>query len=579
MAIQYNENIKIAAPAPLDKRYLSNRTSLGVQLPYSGVTEVTGATGIILSERYTGLTVNINGIEYWFKNGVTNNDLIEKKYDTLIPNNDFVTGATNIGYFSGLTGIQTLPITYISDADYDGLYYSLYNYYYRGTDGNIHIGIPSDGIPKRGYVKTTIPVKSWLWNEYTGSSNELGWILISGNIANQLGTFQGGVSYYPPSTAYTETSWTTGIGYNNGSNLVISTVAGSLTTGSTLTVGGRPFAEKNNKILEFRTIISDTPNVLAVRDDETFIYLSGGTGNQILFAANGLTKVGQTVKLGGTLTGTTTITDARTGSTAVGIQYGADYSANFTDRSLIDKGYLNSISALGGERIYKTICQTSHGFSVGQVVGWSGCTYNKPLANGLYDGEVLGVVTNCYNADCFELTQAGFVSGITVGGGLVINTTYFLSATVAGCLTACEPTTPNYLSKSMLIATSNGSCGCGWVLPYAGYIITSGITQGGALIRSVCNISTSPYAVTCSDFYIGAQGGDIVQLVSNVNGQVVVVDDVCGNAAIGCEIQISGVFFGGSSTSYINTAYGSMTFIYNGGKAKWSAIGFSTAPY
>ena len=92
-------------------------------------------------------------------------------------------------------------------------------------------------------------------------------------------------------------------------------------------------------------------------------------------------------------------------------------------------------------------------------------------------------------------------------------------------------------------------------------------------------MSSSPYAVTSSDFYIGAKGGDIVQLTSNVNGQVIVVDDVCGNAAIGCEIQVSGVFFGGSSTACINTAFGSMTFIYNGGKAKWSAIGFSTAPY
>ncbi len=76
MAIQYNENIKIAAPAPLDKRYLSTRTSLGVQLPYSGETEVN--TTIISSERYTGLTVNINGIEYWYKDGVDDVDLIER---------------------------------------------------------------------------------------------------------------------------------------------------------------------------------------------------------------------------------------------------------------------------------------------------------------------------------------------------------------------------------------------------------------------------------------------------------------------------------------------------------------------
>ena len=56
MAIQYQENIKIAAPAPLDKRYLSNRTSSGAQVPYSACTEVNST--IISSERYTGLTVN-----------------------------------------------------------------------------------------------------------------------------------------------------------------------------------------------------------------------------------------------------------------------------------------------------------------------------------------------------------------------------------------------------------------------------------------------------------------------------------------------------------------------------------------
>jgi|ERR1035437_3619 hypothetical protein len=576
---QFNENITLAAPNPLDKRYLSNRILGGSQLPYSGVSEVYST--IPSTVRYSGLTVFINtggtNIEYWFKNNITT--LIQKKYDTILPISSFVTGATNIGYFSGHTSIQTLAISTSSGIagnylDYSGNYSSLYNYYYRGVDQKIHIGTSNDGIPKRGYVKTALPIESWIWNQYTGGSgNMLGWIFVIGDISLQIGQPVTGVIYYTGSSqVYTQTAWSAPA--NNGGKADITSVFGSLTTGTTMSIGGPVFATKTNNILNFRTLISKTPNIIGISSDETFVYLSGSTGNQLITAANGLTKVGQTVKLGGTLTGTTTICKGA-GNTA-GIEYGGDYSASFTDRSLIDKGYLSSISALGGERIFKTICQSSHGFSIGQVVGFSGCTYNKPIATGSYDGEVIGIVTNCFNSNSFEVTQAGFVSGITVGGGLVTNCTYFLSATVAGCLTTCEPTTPNYLSKSMLIATSSCS---GWVLPYAGYVITSGITQGGALIRNVCNISASPYVVTPSDFYIGAKGGDIVQLVSNVNGQVIVVDDVCGNAAIGCEIQVSGVFFGGSSTACINTAFGSMTFIYNGGKTKWSAIGFSTAPY
>jgi hypothetical protein len=573
MAIILNDNIKINAGKPSESKYLNTGNTA-----YASV--VAANLALPVPVRHMGLTVLVvsggTNIEYWYENGVADVNLIQKKYESVIPSGDFVTGATNIGYFSGTTAVQQLLLSAQNSLSnylcYDGYYNSLYNNYFKGIDGNVHIGTPNDGIPKRGYVKTSInpgEIKSWLWDD---SLN--GWSLVDGNISNCIGGSPSVAIYYPP--VYTATTWITAPA-PNGSKISINAVIGNLTSGGTLTIGGPVYATKINNVLDFRTLQTQTPGIIKITSDEAFVYLSGTTGNVLITASNGLTKAGTNVTLGGILTGATIITDSRV--TPIGIQYAADYSASFTDRSLIDRGYLNTISSLGGERIYKTICQTSHGFSVGQVVGFSGCTYNKPIATGTYDGEVLGVVSKCFNADCFELTQAGFVSGITVGGGLVINNTYFLSASVAGCLTACEPTTPNYLSKSMFIATSNGSCGCGWVLPYAGYVITSGITQGGALIRNVCNVSVSPYAVTCNDFYIGAQGADIIQLNSNINGQVVVVDDVCGNAGVGCEIQIQGVFFGCSAIAYINTPYGSMTFIYNGGKAKWSSIGFSTAPY
>lgn len=289
-----NDNIRINAGKPVDAKYLSSGNTAYTS---TGATN----TAITVPERHIGLTVNIMGVEYWYKNGVANTDLIEKKYDTLIPSGDFVTGATNIGFFSGFTGVQVLPITNLPDTNYNGNYYSIYNYYYRGTDGNIHIGVPSDGIPKRGYVKTAAPVKSWLWNEYTGSGNLLGWILVDGNISQELGTFQGGYLYYNGTTTfpYIQTSWTSGIGYNNGSNLVISTVLGSLTTGSTITIGGPVFAKKVNKILEFRTLQTKTPNLFGITFDEAFVYLSGAT--QVTQGAN----VGTGAAIFKQLTGTT----------------------------------------------------------------------------------------------------------------------------------------------------------------------------------------------------------------------------------------------------------------------------------
>ena len=102
MAITLNTNFGIAAPNPIDDRYLSTRLSAGKQLPYSGTSEV--FLTLPESRRYPGLTVLIDtgttAVEYWFKEGVANVDLIEKKYDSVIPVGDFVTGATNIGYFS-----------------------------------------------------------------------------------------------------------------------------------------------------------------------------------------------------------------------------------------------------------------------------------------------------------------------------------------------------------------------------------------------------------------------------------------------------------------------------------------------
>jgi len=67
------------------------------------------------------------------------------------------------------------------------------------------------------------------------------------------------------------------------------------------------------------------------------------TFSGITTANNGLTSVGtggRTVKLGGILTCATTITRG-VGNTA-GIEYGGDYSASYTNRSLVDKGYVDN---------------------------------------------------------------------------------------------------------------------------------------------------------------------------------------------------------------------------------------------
>ena len=274
MGIILNDNIKINAGKPSESKYLTSGNTA-----YASVAAVNLALPIPV--RYVGLTVLVvsggTNIEYWYENGVADVNLIQKKFASAVPIGNFVTGGSNVGFFSGFTGIQTLPIDNLIDNNYDGNYNSVYNYYYRGTDQKIHVGTPNDGIQKRGYVKTTGQVKSWIWNDPNDYNQ--GWIFIDGNVANQIGTTQPGVSYFNGITTfpYTAHTWTTGSHYNNGSNAVVNTVVGSLTTGTTYVNGAPVFAGEKNEVLDFRTITTKTPNLIGITYDESLIYLSGST--------------------------------------------------------------------------------------------------------------------------------------------------------------------------------------------------------------------------------------------------------------------------------------------------------------
>lgn len=281
MAIILNDNIKINAGKPSESKYLNTGNT-------AYISESAVCAQIPISERYVGLTVLVDtgatNVEYWFQEDVST--LVEKKFDSVIPTEDFVTGATNIGFFSGFTGIQTLPINNLVDNNYDGNYNSLYNWFFRGSDGAIHVGTPDDGTPKRGYFKSAYPPKSWVWNDYTGGSELEGWILIDGNINDQLGTFQTGVPYYNGTTTfpYTATTFVTGSAYNNASNVVIDTVIGSTTTGDTLTIGGPVYAFQDHNDLHLRTLKTASPVTMNITYDEAFVYISGATA--VLTAAN-----------------------------------------------------------------------------------------------------------------------------------------------------------------------------------------------------------------------------------------------------------------------------------------------------
>ena len=380
MAIILNDNIKINAGKPNDVRYLTTGNTVYLS------TDDTNTT-IPVPERYTGLTVNILGEEYWYKTGVTDNDLIPK---FTLGEFDGITGATNIGYYETQTieskqydrlqvsvdilidkGLQPTTFT-----EYWGVYESAYGYYYRDSSGRIVVGAPPDGLYRRPYIKANAPIKSLVWNEEViGSESLRGWALINGDAQLQIGEFVENIEYYNGNTDNVFTGNTFPTGVTSVGSLTVSFMEKVTPSGDVVINQGPVYSRTilSGTTLEFRTLRSITPNTLNVTYDNAFVNIGTIANNYVTDARNGLYVTGLTfglssndeyvVKLGGPLTEPTNITIPATGAsltitdqrlTTCGILYGGNYESGFHPRSLVTKQYVDN-SITGGSQI-KSVC-------------------------------------------------------------------------------------------------------------------------------------------------------------------------------------------------------------------------------
>lgn len=98
----------------------------------------------------------------------------------------------------------------------------------------------------------------------------------------------------------------------------------------------------------------------------------------------------------------------------------------------------------------RTINQTTHGLSAGNVVKLSGAsTYATAQANSAANAEVVGIVAAVIDVDNFVLQFGGHVTGLS---GLTAATMMYLDPAVAGGLTATKPTTATQVVKPVLLA-------------------------------------------------------------------------------------------------------------------------------
>lgn len=257
MAINLSDNIKVSAPKPIDSRYLN---ATGGTYPSASVV----CTSIPVGERYLGLTVLINSgacnIEYWFKDNV--NTLIEKKYDTVVPFGDYITGASSMGDYVQCSSCQKLVLVGFGASPIDNCYFSENNNYFVDCSGYVRIGeYPHRGLVRRAYVNPTRNY-SWIFNAGTGT-----WILTNYDILTRVGCTIS-CDYV---SVYQNTTWS---GYISSGGTSVS-ATGTLSSGCTVIYGAPVYSCVENQDLHYRSVVSDTPNLLAVSYDDYYVRLSG----------------------------------------------------------------------------------------------------------------------------------------------------------------------------------------------------------------------------------------------------------------------------------------------------------------
>jgi hypothetical protein len=221
MSILLNDNIKVSAGKSIDAKYLNS-----LSLPYTGVSQVNST--ILLPQRHIGMTVNINNVEYWYANGLTNNDLVIKS------GGGEVNTASNVGLGTGLFKIKNgFDLRFRSISGHSGI-----------------ILISGDTVVLRAEVTGQI------FNTFTGTT--------------------------APALYLSKSSFNT---YSGGTrqNILNATITGGTNLGTT---GNAIFSAKNGRNLEFKKLVAGTNITLASTSTGITINSSGGGSGEINTASN-----------------------------------------------------------------------------------------------------------------------------------------------------------------------------------------------------------------------------------------------------------------------------------------------------
>ena len=320
-------------------------------------------------------------------------------------------------------------------------------------------------------------------------------------------------------------------------------------------------------LLTIPTIGSTSDSILLRANNGEIKEISSNTllGSTISGVTNGLTKIGHTVILGGTLTGNTTISGGSVFSITSpsnidnnqyirfcktppprGFCEGSLYYAN--DKLNFERD-ISGVTLQVGEETVVYVCNISAGIIPnGSVVYICGAqsglpTIDKAIASNKSQAEnTLGLATDdIYVNSKGYVTLMGIVNDLNTATWTA-GTPLFLSDSQSGCFT-CTP--PSYPNEKMLV----GYVTCQDSLTGAVLVSvrdnTEYVDEGAFIGYTASTSNTLAGKMTCVDFdsYTGATTPIINGLVS-----------MCGCAITGatnglCKIGAHGVYLGGSLTS------------------------------
>jgi hypothetical protein len=369
MSLQLPFGVRVLNPLPVEDKYLNN----GV--PYTGTSQVN--TLVTSGVRFIGLTVNINNVEYWYATGTSDGSLIVKSPSVV--SGGGITGATNgltktganVKLGGTLTGNTTIAaagknLIIGSSSSKIGNYSSYIsgNSYINYNDGtnNLSQFLSSSNAGFQG----SFGAHSFNLN-YDTTSNGLILAADSNNVAltyNDVTVTLGGTNKFVYAADYSanfskyslvDKHYVTGLtstisvpvtGATNGLSVQgKNVVLGGTMTGDT-TIDGAGFTNLLlGGINGFNNIQLSSNNGVGFYTQNSNVSATAGNGSIQLSANQGSNFAEILVSAANNQF---KIQDGRTGGNAVGIEYAANYSANFTPRSLVDKAYVTGLTTSSG---------------------------------------------------------------------------------------------------------------------------------------------------------------------------------------------------------------------------------------